>query len=108
MILYAEPETGLRTLRSSLLRGYFICSKVFNSALWKSLWKRGRFMVQTFEIYGLVALCTHFVQTCFNHLSYDLSLLTAHPSRFTAVFFNEHVTGHGGIAAKLCKSRPKI
>ncbi|HYP25825.1 MAG TPA: hypothetical protein VE262_03815 [Blastocatellia bacterium] len=37
----------------------------FPQALWKSLWKSAIPGPQMAEIYGLVALCTHFVQSFF-------------------------------------------
>jgi hypothetical protein len=38
--------------------------KGFQHNLWKSLLKTALFGAQTSEIRGLLALCTHFVQTC--------------------------------------------
>jgi len=41
----------------------------FQHKLWKTLLKTARFRAQTFEIRGLLAICTHFVQTCYVHQS---------------------------------------
>ena len=39
--------------------------KVIHKYLWKSLWKTPLFDSQIFEFYGLLALCTYFVQILF-------------------------------------------
>ena len=39
--------------------------RVIHSSMWKSLWKTPFFNSQIFEFYGLLALCTYFVQILF-------------------------------------------
>jgi len=55
----------------------FDAEKVFNKKLWKSLLKTQVSAPQTFEIHGLLALCTHFVQILFTAKSPIISRFAA-------------------------------
>jgi hypothetical protein len=79
----------------------------FHRRLWKSLWKSPVLISQTTEIYGLLALCTKFVQ-CFVTLSSpSISRLTGKILRISGIF----ATGSRALtsfAEKLCKTRPRL
>jgi hypothetical protein len=60
--------------------------KVFNNHLWKSLLKTRVSASQTFEIHGLLALCTHFVQILFTAKSPIISRFAAKSYRFAGLF----------------------
>jgi len=65
------------SLHSSAFEMLFRAEKVFNSYLWKTLLKTWVDGSQTFEIHGLLALCTHFVQILFTAKSPIISRLAA-------------------------------
>ena len=65
------------SLHFSAFEMLFRAEKVFNSYLWKTLLKTWVNGSQTFEIHGLLALCTHFVQTCYVLQSPMINIITA-------------------------------